>query len=67
MIDTDEINADLAHLSKVLAKFDGNNSDSINNQDRERLLMFIRAYLVILQYKECRNVWSCPKRRRQQR
>ena len=47
MIDTDEINADIAHLSKVLAKFD--------NHDKERLLMFIKAYLVILQYKECRG------------
>ena len=58
MINTDEINEDLAHLSNVLAKFDSINPDSINNQDRERLMLFIRAYLVILQYKE-RKMFCC--------
>lgn len=54
MINTDKINEDIAHLSNVLAKFD-NNNDSINIQDRERLMLFIRAYLVILQCKERRD------------
>ena len=57
MINTDKINEDIAHLSNVLAKFDNNNPDNINNQDRERLMMFIRAYLAILQCKERRSVY----------
>lgn len=60
MINTDEINEDLAHLSNVLVKFDGNNSDNINNQDRERLMLFIRAYLAILQCKEHRTTIQHP-------